>query len=68
MCSTAEGYETRIVDVAEAVVQLLPRMLKERLGVDAGEEFEDAQEVIEAMGRACKNQRRKGKQRQTSSP
>lgn len=68
MCSTTEGYEARITDVADAVAQTLTRVLKERLETDSSEEYEDAQEVIKAIRRACKSQKRKGKQQNPESP
>lgn len=63
MCSTAEGYDSRISCVVDAVTQSFARVLKERLGADAGDDYEDANEVIEAIRMACKKQRQNQKKR-----
>ena len=60
MCSTPEGYNARIREKVDAVKVVLPQMLKS--GPSNGthgefsdeEAYEDAQEVVVLLNRACK--------------
>ncbi|KAF9465274.1 P-loop containing nucleoside triphosphate hydrolase protein [Collybia nuda] len=68
MCSTTEGYEARITDIAYMMAQTFKQILKGEPGTDADEEYEDGREILETITRACKSRRKKKQERGPRSP
>lgn len=64
MCSTQQGYKTRIGETVDIIRKVLPELLRDGSKHDSGEEaFEDAQEILDSVNRAYKNLCTNGKRR-----
>jgi len=62
MCSTQQGYQVRIGEAVDVVRKILPELLRDSGGRGGGA-FEDAQDILDSLHRACEGLRRKGKRR-----